>query len=242
MRRLMVLVAAAALLTGCAHHTKHVAPPPAARRAPAAIPVPIGHTEEGVASWYGNPYHGRRAASGEIYDMEQMTAAHRTMPFNTWVRVYNLDNGRTTDVRITDRGPFVEGRIVDLSHAAARALNLIGPGVARVRLEVIRAPDPPVTPATPVTPVTPVTPSPLALFAVQVGAFRDRDNAERVRAAMEARYGKAQIVERAADPPLWRVLVGAEESEAAAQRLADRIRRESDENSPAFIVRIDTTS
>ncbi|MCS6954662.1 MAG: septal ring lytic transglycosylase RlpA family protein, partial [Bryobacteraceae bacterium] len=101
--------ALAALLAACAK--KKTPPLPAA-------PVP-GWTETGIASWYGRPYHGRRAASGEIYDMEQLTAAHRTLPFGTWVLVRNLDNQRTVTVRIHDRGPFVEGRIVDLSRAAA---------------------------------------------------------------------------------------------------------------------------
>ena len=97
----------------------------------------IGATETGIASWYGVPYHGRRAASGEIYDMEQLTAAHRTLPFDTWVEVTNLDNGKHVDVRITDRGPFVDGRIIDLSRAAARQIDMLGPGIARVRLKVI---------------------------------------------------------------------------------------------------------
>src|SRR5688500_11761824 len=97
-----------------------------------AKPPRIGATEQGIASWYGNPYHGRRAANGEIYDMEKLTAAHRTMPFNTWVRVTNLSNGRTVDVRIQDRGPFVNGRIIDLSRAAARQIEMIGPGISQV--------------------------------------------------------------------------------------------------------------
>src|SRR5258708_37853993 len=83
----------------------------------------IGRTEHGIASWYGDPYHGRRAANGEIYDMEKMTAAHKTMPFETWVRVENLSNKKICEVRITDRGPFVDGRIVDLSRAAARSID-----------------------------------------------------------------------------------------------------------------------
>jgi rare lipoprotein A len=115
------------------------APQPRPHRTP-AVPAPVGSTEEGIASWYGPPYHGRQAADGEIYDMEKMTAAHRTLPFNTWVRVTNMANGKTTDVRITDRGPFVDGRIIDLSKAAARQLDLLGPGVGRVHLEVIHPP------------------------------------------------------------------------------------------------------
>src|SRR6266571_2965650 len=85
----------------------------------------IGRSERGIASWYGDPYHGRRAANGEIYDMDKMTAAHRTLPFGTWVRVRNLENKKTVDVRITDRGPFVGRRIIDLSHAAAISVGLI---------------------------------------------------------------------------------------------------------------------
>ena len=100
----------------------------------------IGATETGIASWYGDPYNGRRAASGEIYDMEQLTAAHRTLPFQTWVEVTDLDNGKRVNVRITDRGPFVDGRIIDLSLAAARKIEMVGPGIARVKLKVIPPP------------------------------------------------------------------------------------------------------
>lgn len=118
--------------------------PQAHTRGAPAVPVPLGNTEEGLASWYGPPYHGRQAADGEIYDMEKMTAAHRTLPFNTWVRVTNMANGKTAEVRITDRGPFIDGRIIDLSKAAARELDLLGPGVGPVHLEVIHPPALPV--------------------------------------------------------------------------------------------------
>ena len=111
-----------------------------APRARTAKPVRLGTTQTGVASWYGEPYHGRKAASGEVYDMERLTAAHRAWPFDTWVRVRNLDNGRTVSVRITDRGPFIDKRIIDLSRAAAREIHMIGPGTARVKLQVIKAP------------------------------------------------------------------------------------------------------
>src|SRR3954452_18055583 len=104
------------------------------KRVPAAASPRINAVETGIASWYGPPYHGRRAANGEIYDMEKMTAAHRTLPFGTWVEVSNLANNRTVDVRITDRGPFVGGRILDLSHAAAATIEMIGPGTAKVKI------------------------------------------------------------------------------------------------------------
>jgi rare lipoprotein A len=222
--RILIVLAALAALAGCRHkrHTGSVPPPPPRSR-PAAIPVEIGHTENGIASWYGNPYHGRQAANGEIYDMEKMTAAHRTMPFNTWVRVHDLDNGKTTDVRITDRGPFVGGRIIDLSRAAARELDKIGPGTARVRLGVIRAPEG----------------APATSYAVQVGAFQDEATAERVRADMERRFGSARMARRPGNPMTWRVLVGSETTEDAANTLAAKIRLESVEKIACFVVRLD---
>jgi rare lipoprotein A len=225
LRTLIVLVVTAVVLAGCGHNRRaRVTPPTRPQRQP--VVVQPGDTEEGIASWYGHPYHGRAAADGEIYDMEKMTAAHRTLPFHTWVRVLDLDNSRTVEVRITDRGPFVGGRIIDLSHAAARELEMIGPGVARVRIEVIRTP-PDAAPG---------------LFAVQVGAFRDRANAERLRSQMEARYGSARLLQRAENPAVWRVLVGAEPSEDGANRLAERIRQDSVEKMSAFVVRVDTTT
>jgi rare lipoprotein A len=212
-------------LLGC--HRKRadraIPPPPRPGQSTATVAVPLGYTEEGVASWYGHPYHGRPAADGEIYDMEKLTAAHRTFPFNTWVRVFDLDSAKTVDLRIIDRGPFVDGRIIDVSHAAAREINMIGPGVARVRVEVIRVPD--------------VVGG--ALFAVQVGAFRDEGNAERFRERMEAQYGWARLM-RQGNSGFWRVLVGSEPTQDQANQLADRIRQDSSENRAAFVVRLDS--
>src|SRR6266849_7834208 len=125
----------------------------------------------GIASWYGHPFDGRLTANGEIYDMEKMTAAHRTLPFGTVLRVERLDNGKTTEVRINDRGPFVKDRIIDLAHAAAQAISM--PGIANVRLQVIR------------TPATRAADS----FAVQVGAFSKRSEADQLRARLEQKYG-----------------------------------------------------
>jgi rare lipoprotein A len=93
-----------------------------------------------MASWYGEPYHGRKTASGERYDMYQMTAAHPTLPFGTFVRVTNRENGKTVELRITDRGPFKKGRIIDVSYAAAKKLGMIGPGVVKVKVVVIKTP------------------------------------------------------------------------------------------------------
>ncbi len=208
----ILLVAA----VGCHHHVKRnplPAPPPA----PGA-----GYTENGTASWYGYPYHGRKAANGEIYDMEKLTAAHRTLPFETWVRVTNLKNDKAVEVRINDRGPFVDGRIIDLSHAAARAIDMIGPGTAPVRIEVISSP-----------------PGAQAMYGVQVGSFRNRENAEKLRAELGSRYGATRLVLRPGNPDMWRLLIGAEPSQAGAAALAERINEDSFEKIAGFVVRID---
>jgi rare lipoprotein A len=128
------LAVSLALSTSCARKTSAHVPP-------SVKPAPIGETQTGIASWYGVPYNGRRSASGEIYDMEKLTAAHRSLPFDTWVEVTNLSNNKRVDVRITDRGPFVNGRIIDLSLAAAREIDLVTAGIVRVRIKVIKKPD-----------------------------------------------------------------------------------------------------
>ena len=185
--------------------------------------VPLGYTEEGIASWYGIPYHGRAAADGEIYDMETLVAAHRLIPFNTWLLVTNLSNSKAVKVRVIDRGPFVEGRILDLSKAAARQIDLLGPGVARVRLEVIAAPaDVPAN----------------DFYAVQIGAFSVYANAERARSEYAERFGVAQLAIREGSTPMWRVLVGKESSVEAAQALAKTL---LPRNKSVFVVRLDET-
>jgi len=190
-----------------------------------SVPPRIGATETGIASWYGHPYHGRRAANGEVYDMEKLTAAHRTLAFGTWVRVHNLDNGKRVEVRITDRGPFIRGRIIDLSRAAAREMEMIGPGLAKVRLEVIRAPE--------ISPPYPES------YAVQVGSFRVKENAETLRRRMEREFGPARLLRRDTDPEQWRVLVGQESTPERAGELAERIRAAGQD---AFVVRLDPSS
>ena len=126
-----LIAASLAVSAGCGRRVtaRLPAPPP---------PAPLGWSETGVASWYGIPYDGRRTASGEIFDMHALTAAHRTLPFNTWIEVTNLDNGKRVEVRINDRGPFVDGRIVDLSMGAADEIGMVRAGLAKVRLKVIK--------------------------------------------------------------------------------------------------------
>ncbi|HSM59240.1 MAG TPA: septal ring lytic transglycosylase RlpA family protein [Longimicrobiales bacterium] len=101
------------------------------------LPTSTGYEEEGKASWYGEEFHGRRTSSGEPYDMHAMTGAHRTLPLPTYVEVTNLENGRKAVVRINDRGPFKDDRILDVSYAAAVKLGLVGPGTARVRVRAL---------------------------------------------------------------------------------------------------------
>jgi rare lipoprotein A len=210
-RSVWLMVAATTLLGACAR--KRPIQPPIA-------PIP-GSVEVGIASWYGYPYHGRRAANGEIYDMEKLTAAHRTLPFDTWVEVLNLSNHKTVQVRINDRGPFIDGRIIDLSRAAARQIAMMGPGTAQVRIKVI---------------VPPQSPVGASFYAVQVGAFQDRKNAERLQQAMKARYGDCRLALRDGDPQLWRVLVGREPTLEAARALALQLHTEP---GSAFVVRLD---
>ncbi len=100
----------------------------------------VGYQETGIASWYGSDFHGRPTASGEIYNMYAMTAAHKTLPLGTYVKVTNLENGRSVIVKINDRGPFVKGRIIDLTYAAAKKLGMAKKGIARVRITVVKSP------------------------------------------------------------------------------------------------------
>jgi rare lipoprotein A len=174
--------------------------------------------QTGVASWYGLPFEGRLTANGEIYDMEKMTAAHRTLPFGTVLRVKRLDNGKMAEVRINDRGPFVKDRIIDLSHAAAEDISM--PGIAEVSLQVIHIP--PTRSADE--------------FAVQVGAFSRRSEADQLRAHLQGKYGIATLIYRDRDR-IWCVLVGIEPTVDRASALAEQLGKE---DTPGFVVRIDS--
>lgn len=233
----MLLSCFALTAAGCAHRTYRTqAPAPAplpapsssaeipspASSSPAVAPIaPGGFVEEGVASWYGVPFNGHRTSDGEIYDMYQMTAAHRTLPFGAIVQVTNLSNGRQIDVRINDRGPFVSNRIIDLSYSAAQALGIVGPGTALVRLQVVSGPNPAA-----------------GYFGVQVGAFEVQSNAERLRANLSERYSPITIVPYDSPEGLfYRVRVGRLPTESAARELASQLR--SSDQLTTFVVRLD---
>ncbi|MEX2302281.1 MAG: septal ring lytic transglycosylase RlpA family protein [Bryobacterales bacterium] len=270
------LVVCVILLAGCGSKPKLVTLPP-------PTPARLGNGEEGMASWYGHPYHGRRTSNGEIYDMDLLTAAHLSLPFDTWVRVTNLENGRWIDVRINDRGPFVKNRIIDLSRAAAQSIRMIGPGTTRVQVEVVGVPGQPYPPvlaaAAAMTPVS-YSPSPSAaagmvsasgmtagntastgvedpaavgsggarhglqcpgpFYAVQVGSFRDSDNAERMRGKMSELYGVSRMIEaQTGNGKLFRVVVGQTADRDAAQRLLEHIGRDRFEG---YVLRVDPTT
>ncbi len=161
------------------------------------LPSSKGYRERGLASWYGTKFHGRRTSSGEPYDMYAMTAAHKSLPLPTYVEVTNLDNGRSVIVKVNDRGPFHEDRIIDLSYSAAAKLGILENGTGRVEVRAIDPLAPDQVPAdTPVLVQTDARnqPSDSQLF-LQVGAFRDRDNAERLRNNIQAQnLGDVRVV------------------------------------------------
>jgi len=150
---------------------------------------PTGFVQRGIASWYGRKFHGKRTASGEIYNMYDRTAAHRTLPFGTYVLVRNLLNGKKTIVRINDRGPFVKGRIIDLSYAAAKDIGIIGRGTAPVELIVLGR-EVGVAGKKRIIEVSPIR---RGRFGVQVGAFKNRKNAIRLLSRLSVIFRHVEI-------------------------------------------------
>ncbi len=211
---ILVLSCVAVLVTasGCAHHQPQ--PPTAAQEIKSAK---AGAVEKGLASWYGEPYHGRQTASGEVYDMHQMTAAHRTLPFGTVVRVTRRDTRASVKLRINDRGPFIEGRIIDLSFAGAQKIGLDVDGVAPVKVEVLGRKDPDRSPP------PPPPKDGKACWWVQVGAFSDGDNARRVEHTLE-QAGEGAISMDSPDG-LLRVRVGPFSKEREAEKALKRVRK-----------------
>ncbi len=191
-----------------------------------AFRIPAGTkpiwVETGLASWYGGPYHNRRGSNGQIYNMRAMTAAHRTLPLGSIVRVTNLKTGHSALVRITDRGPFVEGRVLDLSQAAAKKVDVWQVGVAMVRIEVLRAP------------------APLEAggrWAVQIGAFEKEHSADKFADHLSHRYQTAKV--QCFSSPLgdWWVRVRVQDDD---RKLAEEVARKTQTSQGAiFLVRLD---
>lgn len=164
-----------------------------------------GFRQRGVASWYGKKFHGRKTSNGEVYNMYGMSAAHKTLPLGVYVRVTHLGTGKQVVVRINDRGPFVAGRIIDLSYGAAKQLGIVKTGTAKVEIEALgyRGSNQGGTVST--APVNYDSGS----FAVQIGAFSEEQNAQRLAAEMRSRYGRATVATtRVHDRLLYRVRVG----------------------------------
>jgi rare lipoprotein A len=203
------------LLLNCARPEKRPQPPPGYPQ-----PYKIGKhwyqplkdaedfRERGSASWYGRQFHGRKTANGETYNMYAMTAAHKTLPMGTYVRARNLDNGKTVDVRINDRGPFVRGRVIDLSYEAAKRIGVIGPGTAPVEIVALGS-----LKETEVAGEARRTLVPgdyySGDFTIQVGAFKDKQNAENLRDKLALTYQNAHIaVHEGTHGTFYRVRVG----------------------------------
>jgi len=174
-----------------------------------------------MASWYGPPYHNRRGANGEIYNEHAMTAAHRTLPLNSMVRVTNLTTGHSAMVRITDRGPFVEDRIVDLSLAAAKAVDVWQPGSAEVKLEVLSAPS--------------------SIFeggrwCVQIGAFHSGGEARKLKEKLENRYEDAKVIQFSGPTGEWVRIRPEGDDKRKAEEVASKTHVKE---GAVFLVRLD---
>jgi rare lipoprotein A len=206
--------------------------PPGAPPAPAAIADnqadadfvgshPVIYREEGLASWYGPPYDKRRGANGEIFDKDALTAAHRTLPMNSLIKVTNLSTGQAAIVRITDRGPFVPDRMLDLSLASAKAIGVWRPGVARVRVEVFAAP------------------SPLdsgGRWCVQIGAFKSEKEAYKLRDQLTHKYRTANVIEFTGPTGHWVRIRPLGDDKKRAVEIAHGLEPSEGE---AYLVRLD---
>lgn len=179
-------------------------------------------TETGLASWYGPPYHNRKGSNGEVYNMHAMTAAHRTFPLGSVVRVTNVKTGESALVRITDRGPFIPGRILDLSLSAARKLDVVKAGVVEVKVELLQVPSAVETPGK---------------WAVQIGGFPDEDEATKLADHLTRRYHTAKVLRFASPAGDWwiRVRVLDDDHDRAEKLAAETQTAEG----AVFLVRLD---
>lgn len=229
-----VVCGALLMVTGCAHRERVAAapPPPPIAATPAPTPepeagsgeIPKGrpiYTEVGVASWYGPPYNRRRAANGKIYDQNAVTAAHRTLPLGSLIRVTNLENGRSATMRVTDRGPFVPGRILDLSRGAAKELGMLRTGTAKVRIEVYASPKPIYHGGR---------------WCVQIGAFAHARTAKKLEKRLAEKYQSANVIEFTGPTGHW-VRIRPEDGDK--NRAIQIVRNIRIEEGAAFLVRLD---
>jgi rare lipoprotein A len=189
------------------------------------LPSADGYVEEGLASWYGPEFHGKPTSCGEPYDMYAMTAAHKTLPMGTHVKVTNQRNGRSVILRVNDRGPFVSGRIIDLSCRGAQELGSANPGLAPVRVEAVQIASEQQIAGTTYWKVDPVPSLRFGLFGVQIGSFREQKNAHRLKEKMQNAYGTIQILPFSdQDGYHYRVQVGSYKDLLLAQEEMKRLR------------------
>jgi rare lipoprotein A len=246
MKRFSPAIAFLLLLAGCNHKpaTVKVSPAPSIESKPTGTPPaksgPASEAssvppeidiapdtkpllvETGIASWYGAPYHNRRGSNGEIYDMHAMTAAHRTLPLGSIVRVTNPQNGNSVIVRITDRGPFIDGRIVDLSRAAAEKIGLVQKGTVPVRLELLKSP---------------ASVDSGGKWAVQIGGFQEEENARDLAGHLSRRYHTAKVLTFSSPAGDWWVRVRVKDDLRA--RAEEVIRDTKASQGSVFLVRLD---
>src|SRR5437870_3866734 len=188
-------------------------------REPAPPPI-VNGVQLGVASWYGPGFHGNRTANGEIYDQYELTAAHPSLPLGTRAMVTNITNGRAVEVRINDRGPFVDGRAIDLSYAAARTIGMIGPGTGRVRIDVLgKAPPPRFVPPPP-------RDLPTGVYTVEVASLSDAGKAQHLRQVLAHRFPDAFVSPLAGGTSsYYRVRIGPYPLRTAAVARAEMVNR-----------------
>lgn len=251
MRRLPLLLVClfpiVLISVGCGHKPKRTSappPPPISRRRPAPPPstkpsqpdIPVVtseedanyiathkpiYSEQGYASWYGAPYHNRRGANGQVYDENSLTAAHRTLPMNSLIKVTNLQTGQSAIMRVTDRGPFVTDRIIDLSMASAKATGVWRPGTAFIRIDVYQ------------------TPHPIeegGRWCVQIGAFSQADNATKLRDQLQRKYKTAQVIEFTGPTGHW---VRIRPQNDDKDRAVEIVKKLDPEEGNAYLVRMD---
>ena len=216
-RFIFIFTLFALFIYACASSTSTYSPPPPSKPGhPKPYKVlgkwyqPLPHSEgfrqRGLASWYGRDFHGKKTSNGEIYNMYAITAAHKTLPLGTYVKVHNLENNRSIVVRINDRGPFVRGRVIDLSYTAAKDIGIVGPGTARVEVVALGRRT---STSGGTAPTYTAEDYSHGKFTFQVGAFLDRGNAERQKRELAQRYKNAHIaVYDRGDKIFYRVRVG----------------------------------
>jgi rare lipoprotein A len=244
----LLVTIAIALLSGCRHKPAAVAvaPPPPVVAPPSEAPGPpataaptstaladsqadaefvqshpVIYREEGLASWYGPPYDKRRGANGEIFDKDALTAAHRTLPMNSLIKVTNVSTGQSVIVRVTDRGPFVPDRMLDLSLGSAKAIGVWRPGVARVRVEVFAAPSALDTGGR---------------WCVQIGAFKDGKGAVKLRDQLTRKYRTANVIQFAGPTGHWVRIRPANDDKERAVEIAKGLEPSEGQ---AYLVRLD---